>query len=144
MGLNGFAIAQTETLFVLKGKIIYQKVQPNEVIKIYFQDKDKFYQAKINDDNTFEIKLPKGTYQVEIMAENGFIGYKFENTKIRESEYVMFDSSKPSVATLYCPQITNDTLIQIEEPKLSNEIILKPLESLPKEQNKTKGKTINN
>lgn len=145
-GLTIFTNAQTESanLFLLRGKIIYQKIKLNEVVRIFFQDKDNFYQTKVNADNSFEIKLSKGIYQVEIIADNGFIGYKFENTKIGEADFVTFDTEKSSFATLYCPQITNDISIQIDEPKLSNEINLKPLQELPKAQNKTKRKINNN
>jgi len=135
----------TQDIITLKGQIIYQKIRPNEVIRIFFEAKEKTSQTTVKDDNSFEIKLPQGIYQVEILADNGFNGYGFKNIKIIEPEPVIFEVEKADTRVLYCPQILPpDINIEPADLKLSTEIMTRPLEELPKAPNKNKRKTINN
>lgn len=140
-GLSIFANAQTkdETLFVLKGKIIYQRIQTNEAAKIFFQDKDKIYQSKIKEDNAFEIKLPKGIYQAKIIIESpsGTDEYLFEKIRVKDIDLITFDLEKADSVIVSCNLVTMLEIIIIPDNiKPSYEIKLRPLQKLPEAQNK--------
>lgn len=150
LGLSVFANAQTkeENLSVLKGKIIYQSIQTNEAAKISFQDKDKIYQSKVKGDNTFEIKLPNGIYQVNIIIKSlgGADIYLFKKIKVEDIDVITLDLKKADGLTVVCDLVTMPEVnLTTDNIKTSNEIKLIPLQKLPEIQNKNnkENKTIN-
>lgn len=135
LGLFSFVNAQTangDNLHNLKGKVVLQKVDKGE-FKIFFQIDKKSYQTKINNDNSFEIKLPKGIYQV-ILANEGGQTYSYNDVKIGDISHVIFDLEKADSSVISCPTLTDS--IETTDIKLSSEIVLKPVGKLPKAKNK--------
>jgi hypothetical protein len=148
LGLTILGNAQNnnESLLLSKGKIVYQRIDSKEFVEIFFRLKEKTYRAQVDENNFFEINLPKGIYQVEIVSHLvGATSYGFKNIKIGETKMMTFEVGKSDSEVIACPVFsTPDIFIESTDPELSNKIITRPLAELPKATNKTKRKTKNN
>lgn len=116
--------------------------------KITFKSKQEIeYIVRPNMEGNFSINLPVGIYQIEATA-NGFRKFRQSNYRVVASHKrkmffdIVLEVGEPS--TSYAPVWKDSQNVESGNTKISNKILQRPLEKLPKAQNKNKRKNTNN
>lgn len=135
----GFVVLVNAQKAVLSGTITDKQggLIPNAKVEAKNLE-GKIISAQTNDSGQYQLELIEGEYDIEITST------PFDKFSI--SNYWVIYKMQFDIA-LHCKncEIVEHDLeptqtIQIEETKISDKILQRPLEKLPKEQNKTKRK----